>query len=404
VHMKYIVYLIFITIPFASQTMAGHIYIIEISVSIGFCVLLFNLSKIEFRFTRLDLVVGAYALFGLVPVLVGSDFLYEASRGYRQMVLTPVLVYVLVRFSPCASQELKKALFLLLPGMVWLGLLLMKYYIIHGARAVGVEDAGSTITLSLLFCMGLYILIFVGANGRPTFIKRSLCYCLAAILGLMLFVTQTRSTTFVFLALTPFVNLIWERRYLRASLGHVMLLSMTLLFILITTGALVDEYKPTGEVVNEKLIQHSASRLFNAGLYRQDLERRLLLWRGQAKTALEHPIMGQGWQSYTVGMSGRTGFYLGSSHNIIVSTLTTSGLFGVMILLLMIKYTYKLLAGVSGGIEDALCMGKVLLGSFTIFLTVALTNDLTGGRVFLWFFLMSLVSKLSIETTQAVPS
>ncbi len=398
--MKHIIYAIFLLIPFANESVGGHIYPVEIPLILGFLLIPIALRKSAIKLTTLDILVGAYALFSLVPVAVGLDSLYVSARYYRLMVLTPVLIYVTVRFSSLSLTEVRKALLFMLPGIFIQGLLLLRYYMIHGERPVGVEGAASTVTLGVLFCIGLFIIIFgTGKNLRG--LIKGLRFVLVIAFGLMLLVTFSRVTIVGFVLLTPFINTVWRKLSFRKLLGPMILSVLCVLLIFMLVGGKIS-YTASTKIGDEKAIQHSIGRLYKVDLYLKDLGERFVFWGRLIRGGLEHPIFGSGASSYTIGRLGGIQFQLGSSHNILVSTIITSGLIGLFILLLIIRSAYKLLNRFNSGNRNVESLGKILLSSFTILLMVSLTNDFTGGRIFIWFFLLSLIAKISAESEAAV--
>ena len=397
--MNYIVYAIFLLIPFVNNVVvAGHIYLVDIPVLVGILFLPFSIKSRHQKIAILDFLVFAYLVANLLSVAVGLETLYESARYYRQMVLGPVLLYIVVRFSPLSADQLRKAMFFMLPGILFQGFLLIKYYLINHSRPVGVEAAASTVTLSVLFCISLFVL-FLGKQGRIGVAKRVLWLILITAFSAMLLVTFTRAAIISVALLLPCIHMIWIKRHLRKIFGSIVFASLLAFFVLLAAGSIIS-FSPQ-KVENQKEVQRSVGRLYEKDLYVKDLSDRLAFWGKLTRNALENPLLGSGASSYSIGKLGGTQFQLGSSHNLLVSSLLTSGLVGVCLMLLIIRSAFSSFNRFFAN-EDIDSLGKILMASFTVMLLVGITNDFTGGRVLIWFLLLSLIAKIHVESQQMI--
>ena len=125
--MKYTIYAFFLALPFANIPIFVNVYPIDIPLIFALLLIPFNRKAKLVKIMPLDIVVISYALFSLLSVIVDMSSIYEGARYYRLMVMTPVIIYVVIRFSGFSTEELRKGLFFMLPGIIWQGILLLKY-------------------------------------------------------------------------------------------------------------------------------------------------------------------------------------------------------------------------------------------------------------------------------------
>lgn len=392
--MKYVIYAIFMTLPFANKAIFEFIYPVEIPLLFGLMVYLFDRKGRVISLAPLDWFAFAFAVAGLLSVIVGIDSFYESARFFRLLVLTPFLLYFIIRFGVNDIEILRKAVFFILPGSLWQGALLLKYYMMFGERPVGVEGAASTITLSVIFCFSLAVLLF-GFIRAPKGIFRLLRYLLILLLGIMLIVSFTRASTVAFAVLAPLTAWLWRDKRRRRYVGRAAFGATLGLLVTIFSGAVLYSGQ---SVEGAGDIEHSVGRLFDINLYLNDFAGRVAFWGRMARVAMENPLLGSGASSFSIGLSGGTAFNLGSAHNVLISTLITTGVIGLSIFLGMVFFAYRsFLQFVEKPELDVL--GKVLILTLTCTLLVALTNDLTGGRIFIWFVLLGMTAGAAAEKT-----
>lgn len=393
--MKYILYLVFFLLAFSNTSIMGHLYLVEIPVIIGAFMLPFKKDIKSLKLNALDYVVIVYVVFSLVSVAVGLETLYESARHYRLMVLTPFLIYLVIRFGASSLEELRKAVFFIIPGTIWQGILFLQYFMLHGERPVGVEGTVSTITLSVLISLSLFIMVF-NFPKKPKRMLNIIRYGLILVLFVMLIVSGTRAALLGVVVMLPVIAIFWEKKQRRVLVGRAMISAITGLLIIMISGSLffsdiqlgVKDRHERGTVVN---------RLFDVEMYLWDISGRIAFWGRVTKHALESPIFGNGAASHKIGRSGGTTSSMGSSHNILVSALVISGVPGLLILLAMIWMIYRVFAVVEDAKWKHCVLGKSVLGIVSILLMVAITNDFSGGRIFIWLLLLALGSRMLNE-------
>jgi len=143
--------------------------------------------------------------------------------------------------------------------------------------------------------------------------------------------------------------------------------------------------------------KRAVERVFDLEMLLWDMSGRIDFWGRIANHALENPIFGSGGASHNIGTSGGTAFSLGSAHNVLVSTLVTSGVPGLIILLSLIWAVYKVFKVIDNKTISQCVLGKSVLASVSVLLMVAVTNDFSGGRVFLWFMFLAISARMLNE-------
>ena len=389
--MKLILFLIFLFIPFGNISIGGHLYPIEIPVYIGsISILPVLFLKAKNKLISLDYFVLFYLLWNLVSVLVGADDLYGSARYYRVTVLIPVLLYLLIRYSTVDLRNIHRFMFLVFPGLLYEALLITDFYIENLTRPLDVDIAPNLVTLSVLFSLGLSLLLF-SVTKNLSFVWTILKYAVAIVLLGGLIVTFTRAAVVSFFVLCFVIPFIWKKTSRIRIFGlAVVVLPIGLIISLIGSSFFVDPMAVAGE----REIQRSMSRLWELDLYLRDIQSRVALWSRVIDWALEHPMLGRGASSFAIGSAGVERVFVGSSHNLLISALVTSGLPGVAGVLGLIASTFMVMSRAKLRTPEIDAIGQVVLLNFTLLVVVALTNDLTGGRSFLLFMLMGLAARV----------
>ncbi|NOX08320.1 MAG: O-antigen ligase family protein [Gammaproteobacteria bacterium] len=391
--MKYIIYAIFFLMAFTNTALFGHIYLVEIPTVIGLFMLLSHRDNKALVFNMLDRLVIIYAIFSFLSVVVGLDSLYESARYYRLVVVTPVLIYMVIRFGASSIQQLQKAVFLIIPGTFYQGLLLVQYYVVHGERPVGVEGTISVITLSVLIAFSLFIMLF-NFPKKLKLMMNMLRYSIIAMLFIMLVISGARAGMLGFVMMVVAIYIGWQRKSRRVWIGRLMLSAISVLLILIISGSILFKDVKVEDAHDRGV---SVDRLFDIDMYLWDIRGRVAFWGRIANQALEHPLLGSGAASHDIGKTGGTEFSLGSAHNILVSTLRTSGVLGLAILLALIGAFYRVFKVIDNDRLTPCVLGKSVLGAASVLLMVAITNDFSGGRVFIWFLLLAMAARILNE-------
>ena len=395
--MNIIVYFLFGSFSLGAKALYGHVYVVEIALIMTIiCLPLLFLSggnKRNNRIIALDVLVALFVLFNIISVMVGSESFYESAKHYRYMVLTPGLIYAVVRYIPVSTDVLIRGLYCLVGGTLVQSVFFIRYYWVYGERA---ENVGSvitdTITMSILLCISICILVY-RRNFEVSNYRKVLAMISMVLLFAALIVSATRAPLVATVVLVPFASKIWRSRKLRKLFSGSIL---GLLVLVLVVVVIKDPSVGTIQVENEREIRGTVERLYTPELYLKDLEERLNMWSRLVWQSLDRPVLGSGSASYRVGSRADVGFQLGSAHNMLISALITSGLPGLLLLLILIGATYHCLNKTTGESDMARALGTTLLVSYTTLILTSLTNDLSGGRAFIFFFLMALAARLSL--------
>ncbi len=390
--MQMLFFLLFAALPFANTSVMGHVYVLELVLVPCLLLLPFSSSaRTVIRITVLDIAVLIYVAFNLVSVAVGADSLYESSRYYRLMILQPVLLYVAFRFSPLKLEQLRKGIFLMIPGVLWQTLLGIRYYLQYGRRPDFVEGSVDAITLSVLMCLVITSLVYF-RNERRGIVRKAAGFATGAGLFVALIINATRASLLSLVALIPVVGLVWNNKNTRRLVSRtVMGVLLAYLLLILVSPTL---FKPV-QVEDQRAMQVTAKRLFSPELFLYDLQLRISIAGNMMETALEHPILGGGAASYKVGSLEGVGTF-GSVHNFLVSSLIISGVPGLVLTLTLIGMSYSRLNFLPASDHLAGRLGKVIMVNFTVLIFVGITNDLSGGRVLLFFFLIALSARVHL--------
>ena len=393
-------YSLFLSMAFAQTAVLGHIYLFEIpTIFILFLFPLFiDKTSLPLRIISLDIIVLAYALFNLISVCVGIESLYESARYYRAMVLAPVVLYFVIRFTSMTPRIIKNGFYLIAFATLVQSLFFIRYYLLFGIRP-DVDVPGTisaTITISFLFCFSVAVFFFQ-RNILRTRIRRIGSIAISLVLGAAVVVSSTRAAFLGLVVTTPVARKVWSHPRLRKIFSAIVVGAVFLaLFVIFSTAAL--NISPTTAIKNEKSIQRSVERLFTPDLYLKDLRGRIDFWRNTMEMALKNPFFGSGSDKFSVGYRAKTRFKLASVHNFLISAIVVAGFPGLLILLLMIIQTYRCLNKINYESPTETSIGIVTMVSFTILIMISMSNDLTGGRVTLFFFLMAIAGRLSTKT------
>lgn len=398
--MNWVIYFLFASVSFANLTIAGEVYVIELAALITiFTVMLRGVTGGHVKQLQfLDIVVIMYAVFGILAVVSGADHIWESARYYRANVLTPTLIYVAFRIAPITPELFKRGLYLLLPMLVIQALLLIRAYIVMGGRQQFFEGHLTyTITLAALFVVGVSTVFFL-RNENKSALKKTASVIAMLIIVPALYLTFSRTSLGALVLLTPLALYLWDRPVLLRFSGKCVLGSLVFFLFLLFSSSIV--YKTSGiDLEKQRELQASSERLFSTELFVQDLTGRFVMWGRLVDKAMEDPILGGGGSA---SQTGHNGSGIASAHNLLVTVLLTSGLPGVLLIVLMINATYKCFNGIAlrQGLVNKL--GSLLWVSFGSLLMVAITGGLGGGRIFLFYALMGMVVRLRLDTSATV--
>lgn len=390
--MNWIIYFLFVSVSMANLTIGGEIYVVELAAVLALTVILLSGIKDKSikKLVFIDIVILAYAFFSLTSVVSGAEHLWESARYYRANILTPTLIYFAFRFLPLTPDLFKRGLYFMLPLMLIQSLLLIKSYVLIGGRQQFFEGSLTyTITLAALFVVGASVVFFLRKEDKSTF-KTILTAVSLVIILLALYLTFSRTSLGGFLMLAPIATFVWQRPGLVRLSGKVVFSGLILFLILLFTSSIV--YKGSGiDIQKQREMYDSSSRLFSVELFVQDITGRFKMWGRLTDQAMENPVLGGGGASYS---TAKRGSHIASSHNMLISVLLVSGIPGILLFISIIMGTYKCfnkIVGQQGLVND---LGKLLWVSYTSLLMVGITGGLGGGRIFLFYALMGMISRL----------
>jgi len=389
--------LLFLVLPFSNLVSFFHIIPMEIPLLITVLALP-AFAKVD-RLNLIDALAAIYVLIYFMSVLVGADNLYKSAAIYRHMALSPVLLYIVFRFGSRSLKDLERAMYFIVPGAVIQSLSLINSFIFFGGRDKHIFAITSLITSATIIAFALFIMLY-GAQKKRTALRRMIRWTIILILFGGLFATYTRAASVGSILVIIFLAFNWSSRWRRNLLGKIMQGTIVGMLAMIFTGTVLFSEQDM-DVHEKREISKSASRLISLDVYMADLKGRMAFWGFMTSAALENPILGRGAASRVVGESGGTRFHLGSAHNILISSLIVAGLPGLLIFLLLVWAAYRVYGITPERVIREQSIAKVLLPTVTVLLMVAITNDLSAGRVFIWFTVLALLSKLSNERVTA---
>jgi len=393
--MNFLTYLLFTTIPLGQTVFLEHIYLNEIIISFIFiCLPLLPKRKENNRILPLDVVIFLFGLSSLISVAIGSESFYESARFYRQMVLSPMLLYMLVRLIPVSMTTIVKAFYFMAGSVFFQALFYCYFYSSYGLRPIrGTGFIESPITSSLFFCIGFFVLFYCRKLIYSKMLRVVLAFC-GLLFVAALIVSSTRAAVIGVIIVLVSNKLFWQTRKMR-KVYYFLFMSFLFVFLGAVSFHTFSHHKISIDMNKTKEIQHSTVRLISPDTYLKDINERLSFWSSMArKVVFNRPFLGFGSSGYSIGKIKGVGFSLGSVHNFLISSLITSGLLGLILLLFLIYYTFSSFVYVDEKSDQMMVVSRLLQASFTVLILVALTNDLTGGRVNVFFFLMALSSNL----------
>jgi O-antigen ligase len=275
----------------------------------------------------------------------------------------------------------------MMPGLVVQAFFFLRYYIQYGKRPLNVEGVvTSSITVGILMCIAAIAAFYFQRGLKKKFLARGLtlagCFFVAG-----LFISGGRMVVASFIVLgtlAPFVCRS-ERLWRLQSIAVPGVMVVVLLAVLVgVVGG------PKLRFDTDRSKDRTVERLYNIDQYEKDLRVRFVYWSAIAKEALKNPILGSGADRYEIGKVANTGFKLGSSHNALISALVVSGIPGVFLVFAFVFGCYRFLRSVLGQRNTIRAVGMTLWVGVTCMVFVALTNDLSAGRMFFWFTLMGM--------------
>lgn len=403
-----LIYLLFATIPFWHIKIGPHITLYEIGLLVNVIMAPAFHFQAKDRFRWPDLLVLIYAFYGIVSVAVSSDTFYESARTYRYLTLGPVLLYLIIRFTPATYDVIRRGLYFMAAGILLQVLIVLQYFIAFRSRPTGeawvqfpMSDlVASIVTFGVLCSLAVCALIYTRDGVRSATMK-AILYGAALLIAAGMLAAVSRMVVVVFMLLFPLAGWIWARRQRRRrfAVGVYLMVGVMLVAMFVPLAWDLRTRVAHTASAEQKLEEgRSLERIVNVSLYQDDVIARLVFWGNLVRSAMDDPVLGKGTASYEIGMEGRFGMYISSAHNALVSALYTSGFVGLILLILLITAGYRNLSVVSPDSRQLASIGKFVLVGLTIVLFVSFTNDLTAGRGNIFMFLLALAAKLAYTT------
>jgi len=391
--------LLLITLPLWAVFPFGVFRPFEIAVLLAIIIAITASNKSGYvRLTFLDCMVYVYALFHILVVSVSSTEFYESARAYRYMVLGPVLVYLAVRMLPFSPKAVSRAHLLMVFVILIQTVIVILAFQEEWIRPRGTPNVfvGTIITYSFFAALAFFFLLF----NRPAFINKTVSslslVCAATVLAFGLFASATRGVVLPMIVMLFLAYIIWKfdrvRKAFLVSLGAA-LIGLLLVISISPPAFVADE---TRALEN----RGSYERLYHGQDLMMSLSGRVYLWSLMMDKAMQRPIFGHGMSARSVreAMSGESIVRLPAhGHNILISSMLTGGVIGLLLLMTMIIYALILLSRFSARQKQIMNLQKTFLLCFPIFIVILLTNDFAGGRATLFFFLLGMIQQLSLH-------
>ena len=391
--MKLILSCLFLTLPFQNIVIADILTLYEIFLLAGLVILFAQIAmrKIEIRLVISDVLVFAYAIIFLMAVFNYSESFYNAARNYRWLVLTPVTIYALIRFCPLSVSTLNNLALLIIPGCLWQGtFLFIRFLEGYGLRPEYFAEYSSPVTLSFLFAFCAFIVFFTKPKKGNIYIA-VIRWLLFSVMIIFLIITYQRAIFIGFISLMTLWIWLKDNSKLRILFSKIIFISLIGILALILSNV---PFRSDVSYMEIRGLQKTHERLVSVELYLADIENRLSLWQNAAHQAIAtNPFWGMGMDSWDITSSNVAEMYYGTAHSAMVSSIRLAGLSGLISLLAVILTTYNAFNRASETSTPLNNMWKISYLSFSLLLLLVLTNDFSGGRATLFFFLVALAVK-----------
>lgn len=393
------IYLLFAAIPFWHLRPFAYISAFEIVVIINLMLLPLYLGKSSNRWNGMDTLVFLFALYGVVAVEIGSSSFYESMRTYRYMVLSPALLYLIVRVQQLGQKQLAKSLTFFSTVVAVQSLAVIYYVIMHGERPVGdTWDAyqyqgivASIVTFSVLAVMAASASLLIA--WRTNGLKRFAFLLIGLVCTAGLVASATRASAFIFFLLFPMSGWILRRTFRRKLLVATGYLVLASVFVAITLMFFSGHYVALDSGDENR---RALERVVDINKYKTDILGRVAFWVQLVRQGASSAILGKGMANFDIGTIGGTSFHVGSAHNVLVSTFYTSGVIGLAIILLLWRAAFRGIYKLNLDMADEIWRARFLTVNIMLMLMVSVTNDLTAGRGNLLLFLLALLNNCQI--------
>lgn len=394
------IYLLFAAIPFWHLRLFEGISVYEMAVVANLFVMPFVQAKTRVRWNSLDVLVFLFAFYGIVTVAISSSTTYESMRIYRYMILGPALLYFIVRVMQPNQRQLAKGMAIFSALVAVQALVVIHYVITHRVRpetGAGWElyqyqgVVASIVTFSVLAVMAASASFFLAWRARG--VKRYALLLIWFVCTAGLLASATRASAFGFVLLFPLSGWFLRRAFRRKLLvttGYLVIIGVMLSIAFMFVSG------PNIALGGGGTNQNAIERVVNIDEYKSDIMGRVAFWVGLVRQGSSSAIFGKGMASFDIGTSGGTSFHVGSAHNVLVSTFYTSGLIGLLIILLLWRAAFRGIYQLNLDVPEERWRARFLMVSIMVLLLVSVTNDLTAGRGNLLLFLLALLNYRSV--------
>lgn len=397
------IYLLFAAIPFWHLKPFAYISAYEIVVIINLPFLLHSIGKAGKRWNGMDTLVFLFAFYGVFAVLISGSLFYESMRTYRYIVLGPTLLYLIIRMQNLDQKQLAKSMVFFSTVVAVQSLVVIYYSIAHHARPVGYEwetyryagIVASIVTFAVLAVMASSASLLLA--WRTKGIKRYALLLLGLICTAGLLASATRAAEFVFFLLFPLSG--W---FLRRTIRRKLLVMSAYLVLAGVGVAIAFMYFSSPYIASNYGSDNSRAieRVIDIEEYKADILGRVAFWTNLVREASSSAILGKGLANFDIGLRGGTSFSISSAHNVLVSTFYTSGLIGLVIILLLWRAAFCGIYQLNFDVPDEKWRARFLTTSIMVMLLVSITNDLSAGRGNLLMLLLALLNYQPVTQAQ----
>jgi O-antigen ligase len=119
---------------------------------------------------------------------------------------------------------------------------------------------------------------------------------------------------------------------------------------------------------------------------------RLSFWATLVRQGADSPVVGKGMASFDIGTAADISYSISSAHNTLVSAFYTSGVPGLVIVLLLWRAAFRGIYRLDMNTPEERWRARFLTVSIMVLLLVSITNDMTAGRGNLLMFLLALLN------------
>lgn len=395
------IYLLFAAIPFWHVRIAGGISLYEITVVVNLLAMPFHLGRGGFRWGWVDTLVFLFALYGILSVAMSSASLYESMRTYRYLVLGPALLYFIVRVMRPNQQQMAKGMAIFSTFVAIQSLAVIYYVITHGERpATGIEwesyqyqgIVAGIVTFSVLAVMAASSTLYLARYAKG--IKSLMLLLIGLVCTAGLLASATRASAFGFLLLFPLSGWFLHRAFRRkllVAVGYVVVFGVGIVVALMFMSG---PYVALGNSGEE---QRAIERVVDIEEYKADILGRVAFWKVLVAQSSDSILFGKGMASFDIGTSGGTTYHVSSAHNVFVSTYYTSGIIGLVVMLLLWRAVFRGIYKLDSNTKEDSWRTRFLVVSVMVLLLVSVTNDLTAGRGNLLMLLLAFLSYQPVQ-------